>query len=362
MAFELRGVARTVGGEVHVHPTDLCIERGSFTVLLGPTRAGKTSLLRLLAGLDRPHAGRVLVDGEDVTGRALRRRRVAMVYQEFINYPNLTVAKNIASPMRRRGVPRAEVPQRVREVARLVRIDPYLDRHPGELSGGQQQRLAIARALAMEAELLLLDEPLVNLDLKLREELREELREVLAQQDTTIVYATSEPQEALAMGGTTALVHEGGIVQRAAALEAYHRPATALAGRLFSDPPMNQWAVRVESGRARLSPDCRFPLPAHLAGLADGDYVLGLRAHHAWLIERPGTVPIEAEVDLVEVNGSETFVHGRHGDLAFVVQEEGAHHHPAGSVLTCHLDPRRMFAFAPGGEGELVGSYRAEAT
>src|SRR5262249_37657560 len=163
------------GGVRYLHDISLTLERGTLNVLLGPTLAGKTSLMRLLAGLDKPDSGRVLVDNADVTGRDVRQRSVAMVYQQFINYPSLSVYENIASPLRVQGRPRKEIEQRVREASRLLKLDPYLDRTPLQLSGGQQQRTAIARALVKGADLVLLDEPLANLDYKLREELRAEL-------------------------------------------------------------------------------------------------------------------------------------------------------------------------------------------
>src|SRR3712207_2404185 len=159
-----------------------------------------------MAGLDRPSAGRVLAEGVDVTGLAVRRRSVAMVYQQFINYPTLSVFENIASPLRVSRLPRAEVEGRVREAAKLLRLEPYLARKPLELSGGQQQRTAIARALAKRAALVLMDEPLANLDYKLREELREELPKLFAQSGAVFVYATTEPAEALLLGDRKSVV------------------------------------------------------------------------------------------------------------------------------------------------------------
>src|SRR6185436_6373661 len=168
------------------------LPRGSFNVLLGRTRAGKTSLLRLLAGLDRPTAGAIRSDGADVTHVDVRRRNVAMVYQQFVNYPSLTVYENIASPLRlREGLGRDAIDRRVRETAAALRLDDLLNRLPGELSGGQQQRTAMARALAKDADLLLLDEPLANLDYKLREELRVEIRRLFRGRDAVVVYATT---------------------------------------------------------------------------------------------------------------------------------------------------------------------------
>ena len=211
MELLLDQITKTVGPEVHLYPMSLAPVPGSVTVLLGATQAGKTSLMRVMAGLDTASSGRVLVDGEDVTRRSVRERNVAMVYQQFVNYPSMTVAQNIASPLRLRG--ERDIDARVRALAARLHIEMFLDRLPAELSGGQQQRVALARALAKQAPLMLLDEPLVNLDYKLREELREELAALFASGDSTVVYATTEPGEALLLGGHTAVMDAGELLQ-----------------------------------------------------------------------------------------------------------------------------------------------------
>ena len=169
MTLLLKGVSKVVGGRIHIQPTDLELQKGTMNVLLGPTLSGKTSLMRLMAGLDVPNTGKVFWNGEDVTGQRVQDRKVAMVYQQFINYPSMTVYENIASPMKLVGKSRAEIDAAVRETAELMQLTPMLDRKPLELSGGQQQRCALARALVKNAGLVLLDEPLANLDYKLRE-------------------------------------------------------------------------------------------------------------------------------------------------------------------------------------------------
>ena len=191
MALELKGVRKVVEGQVHIHPTDLRLEQGSMNVLLGPTSSGKTSLMRLMAGLDVPGEGEVWWNGENVTGMRVQDRKVAMVYQQFINYPSMSVYDNIASPMRLMGVSKTEIDARVRETAELMKLTPMLERKPLELSGGQQQRCALARALVKNAGLVLLDEPLANLDYKLREELRVEIPRIFEASGAIFVYATS---------------------------------------------------------------------------------------------------------------------------------------------------------------------------
>src|SRR5689334_16561454 len=178
--LELKNVSKQVGAEMHIRDVSLTLKRGSLNVLLGPTLSGKTSLIRLMAGLDKPTTGSVWFDGTDVTGVAPQKRNVAMVFQQFINYPTLTVYENIASPLRVAGLPRAEIEAKVKRAADLMRLGPYLDRTPLNLSGGQQQRTALARAMVKNASIVLLDEPLANLDYKLREELRAELPRIFA--------------------------------------------------------------------------------------------------------------------------------------------------------------------------------------
>ena len=204
MTLELKNVAKRVGTDVHVHETNLVLEEGSFNTFLGPTLAGKTSLLHLIAGLEPPTTGEVWFRGKNVTGVPVQKRNVSMVYQQFINYPNFTVYENIASPLRVAGLPDGDIDARVKGTAELLRLVPMLGRRPNELSGGQQQRTAIARALVKNSDIVLLDEPLANLDYKLREELRDELPRFFTGRRCIVVYATTEPMEALLFGGNTA--------------------------------------------------------------------------------------------------------------------------------------------------------------
>jgi glycerol transport system ATP-binding protein len=209
MSLTLDSIGLTRGAQTLLSDISLTLEKGSLNVLLGATLAGKTSLMRLMAGLDAPSSGKVMVEDRDVTGLPVQKRNVAMVYQQFINYPALSVYENIASPLRVAGLSGSEIETRVKSAAALLRLEPYLQRKPLELSGGQQQRTAIARALVKRAELVLLDEPLANLDYKLREELREELPRIFAESGAIFVYATTEPSEALLLGGNTATLFQG---------------------------------------------------------------------------------------------------------------------------------------------------------
>jgi len=347
MQLTLQNVTKMVGGQSHLYGIDLELAPGSFNVLLGPTQAGKTSVMRIMAGLDRPTSGRVIVDGQDVSRVGVRKRNVAMVYQQFVNYPSFTVYENIASPLRLAGGRSAkEIDAKVRATADMVRIDHLLDRLPAELSGGQQQRTAMARAMVKDAPLLLMDEPLVNLDYKLREELRSDMRHIFSQGNTTVVYTTTEPKEALLLGGNTAVLDAGRLIQYGPALEVYHRPATVRASQVFSDPPINLINANIDAQGCRLSAEVTCPLADHMRSLSPGPYQIGVRANHIDVVARAldgGVIP--ATVELAEINGSETYIHARHGDFSVVALVEGVHNYALGETLSLHFDPRRLFVF-----------------
>src|ERR1700761_3713763 len=268
MRVYVANVSRAVDCVPAIRDVTLKLERGTLSVLLGPTLAGKTSIMRLLAGLDKPTTGRVLVDGKDVTGADVRQRSVAMVYQQFINYPSLTGYENIASPLQVQGRPRAEIDKRVQEAARLLKLEPYLNRTPLQLSGGQQQRTAIARALVKGADLVLLDEPLANLDYKLREELRTELPRIFKASGAIFVYATTEPSEALLLGGRTVCMWEGEVLQVGSTPKVYRRPDTMRVAQVFSDPPLNIVGIEKQNGSVQYAGGISAPASGLYAGLA----------------------------------------------------------------------------------------------
>ena len=347
--------------ETHLYGIDLELAPGSLNILLGPTLAGKTSLMRLMAGLDRPNQGRVLVDGKDVTGTSVRKRSVAMVYQQFINYPSFTVYNNIAAPLRRSGLTKAEIDRKVHEAAEMLRIDGLLDRLPAQLSGGQQQRTALARALVRETDLLLLDEPLVNLDYKLREELRGELQAIFQQGKSIVVYATTEPLEALMLGGTCAVLDAGRVLQNGPTVEVFHHPASIRVARIFSDPPMNIVEGGIEGGEAQLSEEIRVPLTGHMSALVSGRYHFGVHAIHLFLTQKtPEDIAFRATVELAEISGSETFIHVSHGGVLWVVQEVGVHPFALGEEITIYINPRHFFVFDD--DRRLAASPRRAAT
>ena len=355
MSLILDGASKVMGADTHIHPTDLTLEKGTMNVLLGPTLSGKTSLMRLMAGLDVPNTGRIVWNGEDVTGQRVQDRKVAMVYQQFINYPSMTVWENIASPMKLMGVDRAEIDRRVRETADLMKLSPMLDRKPLELSGGQQQRCALARALVKNAGLVLLDEPLANLDYKLREELREEIPRIFEESGAIFVYATTEPEEALLLGGNTATLWEGRVTQFGPTASVYRKPLNATTARVFSDPPMNFLPVRKEGGKLKFGDDQASAAVGAAEGLADGAYLAGFRPNHVELDRHVGdAMEFRTTLTVTEITGSETFVHLDHHGERWVGLIHGIRSLKPGQELSVYLDPAHAYIFAE--DGALVSA------
>ena len=366
MALEFKGVSRLVEGRTHIHPTDLTLEKGTMNVLLGPTSSGKTSLMRLMAGLDAPTTGRILWNGTDVTGMRVQDRKVAMVYQQFINYPAMTVYDNIASPMRLLGISQAEVDRAVRSTADMLKLTPMLQRKPLELSGGQQQRCALARALVKGAGLVLLDEPLANLDYKLREELRAEIPKIFEASGAIFVYATTEPEEALLLGGNTATLHDGRVTQFGPTPHVYRMPNDAITARVFSDPPMNFLPVTKDHGRVHFGKAVSVAASGSFAGsfaaLPDGPYQAGFRANHLKMNQQSGDdIELPCILSVTEITGSETFLHLVHGADKWVGLVHGVHHLAPGSGLTVWLDPTHVYLFNTAGVLAAPAAYAKAA-
>jgi glycerol transport system ATP-binding protein len=351
--LELQGVSRIVKGQTWLQPLDLTLERGTMNVLLGPTLSGKTSLMRLMAGLDVPTSGRLRWHGQDVTGMRVQDRKVAMVYQQFINYPAMTVYENIASPLRLMGKSAAEIDRAVKTTAEMLKLTPLLQRKPLELSGGQQQRCALARALVKEAGLVLFDEPLANLDYKLREELRAEIPKIFEASGAIFVYATTEPEEALLLGGNTATLWEGRVTQFGPTPQVYRRPVDATTARVFSDPPMNFISCAKIGNRVTFGGHANAPAEGPFAGLPDGRYLAGFRGNHLELNRHSGdAVEFPCTVTVTEITGSESFLHLMHGTDRWVGLVHGVHDLASGTEVSVWLDPMHVYVF--GADGALV--------
>lgn len=354
MALVLDGVRVRQRGELWLDDINLRLSPG-LTTLIGPLTAGKTTLMRVVAGLLPPSAGRVTVNGADVTSVSVRRRSVAFVYQQFINYPSLSVYENIASPLRlAASFPKQDVDRRVREVADLMGIGDLLGRRPAELSGGQQQRTAIARALARPVDVLLLDEPLANLDYKLREQLRADLKAMFKDSPGVVLYSTADPAEALTFAAPTVVLGEGRVQHVGDVAAMYDRPPSLAVAATLSDPPLNLLPGVVRDGRI----DClgvSFPAPrAHASGRP---VTLGVRPHQV-TIERTRADQLEfpAEIRLAEVTGGATFLHlllagGRH----LVAQLPGTQLFTPGETASAYVDPAHILVFDDAGS-LLAGS------
>jgi glycerol transport system ATP-binding protein len=285
-----------------------------------------------------------------------------MVYQQFINYPSMTVYDNIASPMRLMGKTASEIDAAVKKAADLMKLVPFLTRKPLELSGGQQQRCALARALVKDAGLVLLDEPLANLDYKLREELRAEIPKIFEEAGSIFVYATTEPEEALLLGGNTATLWQGRITQFGPTPEVYRFPVNATTARVFSDPPMN-FLKLVKSGD-----DFRFGNGQKMAALGDwsklpdGPYQAGFRPNHLELSPHvAGAIEFETKLMVTEITGSETYVHLDHHGERWVGLVHGVRQLVLGRVLPVYLDPAHIYIFEKGGALVSAASYAKAA-
>ena len=337
MSLELKNIEKKVGIDTYIYPTNLKLEKNTINVLLGSTLAGKTTLMQIMAGLDKPSAGEIWFNNENVTNVKVQKRNVSMVYQQFINYPNFTVYENIASPLKITGVDNNEIKQRVGKVAELLKLSPMLNKKPNELSGGQQQRTALARALIKDSDLILLDEPLANLDFKLREELREELPKLFENRECIVVYATTEPSDALMIGGNTATLLEGRVVQYGKTLDVYNNPNNLTSAEVFSDPPMNITEIN-KAGDTCLILESKMSWKSKL-NIKDGNYKIGIRPHNISIEKKfNNSVEIKGKVLISELSGSESLVHFQHGKSNWVSLSSGSHQINIGEEMKLYMN------------------------
>jgi ABC-type sugar transport system ATPase subunit len=292
------------GGAVAVDDLSLEIHDGEFMILVGSSGCGKTTALRMIAGLERPTAGTIRIGAQIVNEVSAKDRDIAMVFQNYALYPHMSVARNLGYPLRQRRIARAEVDRRVGEVARMLGLDELMKRRPAQLSGGQRQRVAMGRALVREPEVFLLDEPLSNLDAKLRVQMRAELKRLHARLGITTIYVTHDQVEAMTLGHRIAVMSEGRLQQIGAPQEVYDAPRNAFVASFIGSPPMNLLRGRVQAGRVRAG-DLELECPA-----PDGDVIVGLRPEALRRVgaEGPG---LDLEVAVVEPMGDEVIVHGR---------------------------------------------------
>ncbi len=315
-------ISLEVGGEPHLSDVSFEMAPGKLYTILGRTLAGKTTLLKSIAGLVQINSGSLSNGGVDFLQVPVWKRNVAMVYQQFINYPHFTVYKNIAFPLRKQGLDRSEIDRRVRRAIEQVGLQGFEERRIQALSGGQQQRVALARSLAKSSQILLLDEPLVNLDYKLRETLREELKTLISSQfnaEGIVVYSSTDPLEAMQFGGDLIVMDEGRILQQGPAAEVFEHPATCRVAEITNDPSMNLWSAQLDGDRFQVAPGLDLPRPERMRDLAPTDYTVGFRANDI-RIEEGG---LDFEVELSEIAGSETIIHLRRGEKRMIARVEG---------------------------------------
>jgi len=343
--LELHNVSRRVAGETYLADVTLRFARGTFNTVLGQPLAGKSSLLRVMAGLDPPSGGSVWFDGVEVTGHPVRRRSVAMVYREPTNYPHFTVRQNLVAPMKRQGATRVEIGADVARIAELLQLTDHLERKPGELSFADQQRVAIARAIARKPGLVLLDEPLALIDPKVHETLMGDLPDLFAHLNAVVIYATSNPSDAIALGDELAAISEGRIAQVGPAQEVYRFPRDLASARATSSPPLNELRVvsrdwKTSPADYDVAPPCRLPL------LEDGSWTFGFRAHHLKLGPgSPQALSFGLRVISTEISGAESLVHVAFGTEHWTMLMRGLVVLDPDTQIEAHVDPQHAMVF-----------------
>jgi len=343
----LENITKKFGDFTALRDINLEIEDREFMALLGPSGSGKSTLLYTIAGIYRPTSGRIYFDGRDVTNVPPKDRNVGLVFQNWALYPHMTVFENIAFPLELRKVPKDEIERKVREVAEMLRIEHLLDRHPWQLSGGQQQRVAIARALIKEPDVLLLDEPLSNLDALLRLEVRAELKRLQKELGITAVYVTHDQAEALAMADRIAVIRDGVILQVGTPDEVYYKPRCRFVGGFLGNPPMNFVEAEVEDGNLIVYGN-RIPVPAHYRGVIEKlgvkEVLLGFRPHDAEIV-RGRSEGLVGTVYSFEPLGREQIVTvSINGAMAKVFAPEGEHF-TFGEEVTIKLHEDKVVLF-----------------
>jgi len=342
IAFE--GIAKSFGAVQVIPPLDLTIRKGEFIVLVGPSGCGKTTTLRMLAGLESVTEGRIHIAGRDVTEARPGERDCAMVFQNYALYPHMSVRENIGYAMKVHGMDEAEVGRRVGEAAVLLGLDPYLDRKPKNLSGGQRQRVAIGRALVRQPEVFLFDEPLSNLDAKLRVEMRTEIKLLQKRLGTTAVYVTHDQIEAMTMADRVVVMRGGVIEQVDSPITLYEEPANRFVANFIGSPAMNFFAVRTAEGAAWLDGQ-RLAMPADaFARIGQrGEVILGIRPEHMDGGDLPA--PLAFDCDTLEPLGAHTLVLGRVGAEKIVAQVAPRFPATGGTRCTVSLDMTKAHFF-----------------
>lgn len=326
---------------------------GKIYTIIGRTLSGKTTLLKTIAGLISQDSGALTFNGDDFDIIPVWKRQVAMVYQQFINYPHLNVFENIAFPLKQRKLGKEEINDRVKQAIEQVGLVGFEDRKIQALSGGQQQRVALARSLVKNANILLLDEPLVNLDYKLREQLREEFKKIFsakASEQAILIYTTTDPVEAMQLGGEVIVMDEGKILQQGSAKEIYENPITTKVAEITNDPAMNLFEGEIKGKKIKLNSKIELSLPKHFKDLPVGHYTFGIRASGITLAKSG----FPFQIELAEISGSETFLHLGQGQIHVVGLLDAVKNFDIGETVSVIFDTEKLYAF--GSDGILMSS------
>jgi ABC-type sugar transport system ATPase subunit len=363
-AVRFSDVHKSYGDNAVVHGLDLDIADGEFMVLVGPSGSGKTTALRMLAGLESITAGEIRIGGRVVNGVAPRERDIAMVFQDYALYPQMTVFDNLAFGLRRRKTPKEEIARRVEQAAASLDLGPYLERKPGQLSGGQAQRVALGRALVRDPQVFLMDEPLSNLDAKLRTQTRGEIKRLQQGVQTTTVYVTHDQVEAMTMGDRIAVMNDGVLEQVGTPEELYERPANTFVGGFIGSPAMSFFTASAAAAGdgTRLAGDAIDVVVPGVRGLP-GEVVVGVRPECArlWDPAHPTAAgPIAGEVTFVEALGRETFVGVDVGDARMVVHHDGRAALLPGDRVEFGLEPAGLRFFDAGPGGQAIATERVD--
>jgi lactose/L-arabinose transport system ATP-binding protein len=349
---ELERVRKSFGAQTIIKDVDLDIASSEFVVMVGPSGCGKSTLLRIVAGLEDVSAGTIRIDGEDVTDAEPVERGIAMVFQSYALYPHMTVGENMTFGLRVTGVPAEEIARRLKEAARLLQLDAYLDRRPAQLSGGQRQRVAIGRAIVRNPKVFLFDEPLSNLDAELRVHMRIELARLHRRLGSTMIYVTHDQVEAMTLADRIVVLQAGRVEQVGPPLQVFDDPANLFVAGFIGSPKMNFLPARVADGEGRtllLDGDegARVTLPQLRAPLSRGQEVtLGIRPQHL----RPSDAgALRVRPDVVEQLGDVGYLHGLTPGGTAVVAEVAERLHDLPGEMRLDFDPSRAFAFARDG-------------
>jgi multiple sugar transport system ATP-binding protein len=362
---EYQGVEKRFGDVTALHSFDLIVPDGVFLVMLGPSGCGKTTALRILAGLELPTAGRVLLGDNDVTRLQPRDRDIAMVFQSYALYPHMTVGANIGYPLKLRNVDNPERAQAVGHVAELLEIAHLLDRRPRQLSGGQRQRVALARAIVREPACFLMDEPLSNLDAKLRASMRGEIKRLQKRLAATTIYVTHDQAEATTMADLVAVMRDGVLQQLAPPIEIYDRPANRFVGTFVGSPPLNAIPGSLDTDRhafAVADTALLLPDPIFQACASHKPTELGVRPEDLMLCDPTTTGALRGDVYVVEPLGNETLVEVHVSGTVIVVRAERGWDAPIGSPVGIRFDPAAACFFAETGETVVHRTDREEPT